>query len=261
MYLSQLLVNTGTDPDKPRPGLDWIKQTYRVHQRIWMAFPDDKRRTEDPFFLGTWAPEESAKPRRSEAGFLFRIEPDRPTRILVQSLLRPDWDYAFQNAPYLLSEPPQVRDFEPIFRSGESYRFRLVMLMVKRRTSRSEEGQPPADSDRVTEHPIRCLLPPDVNGGAARPDPNLTAWRDRLFQTALRHGFEVSDDPRLLRVQPTKNLRMKSEGRKQATSFNAATFDGLLTCTDPAQLRNAVINGVGRGKAFGMGLLSLAVLR
>jgi CRISPR system Cascade subunit CasE len=44
-----------------------------------------------------------------------------------------------------------------------------------------------------------------------------------------------------------------------AASFNAAAFDGMLKCVDAERLRSAVINGVGRGKAFGMGLLSLAV--
>jgi CRISPR system Cascade subunit CasE len=41
--------------------------------------------------------------------------------------------------------------------------------------------------------------------------------------------------------------------------FNAAMFEGMLACTDADKLRSAVISGIGRGKAFGMGLLSLAV--
>jgi CRISPR system Cascade subunit CasE len=235
MYLSQLLVNMGSDPAKPRPGLAWIKQTYRVHQRIWMAFPDDSRRAEDPFFLGQWANDATAKPRRSTGGFLFRIEPDHPTRILVQSLLKPDWDYAFQNAPYLLAEPPKVRQFEPEVSVGGRYRFRLVMLMVRRRSRKHRQADPKAP----LEVPIRC------------DDAQLTAWRDRLREVSAAHGFEAHD----LVVQPSRSLRMKNG----AASFNAAAFDGMLTCVDAERLRSAVINGVGRGKAFGMGLLSLAV--
>ncbi len=259
MYLSQLLVDTGHDPDKPRPGLEWIKQTYRVHQRLWMAFPDDKRRKEDPFFLGTWSPERPPKPQRNETGFLFRIEPDRPTRILVQSRQKPDWDYAFQNAPYLLAEPPQIREFNPQLRAGEVYRFRLVLQMVRRRHA-PVAGQEP-EAAKIVERPIRCLLPPEKDGGPNRPDTNLTAWRDRLAQLAERHGFTVNLDPKLLHVQPVTNLRMKPQGGKQAQSFNPAIFDGLLTCSDLALLHGAVVGGIGRGKAFGMGLLSLAVLK
>jgi CRISPR system Cascade subunit CasE len=49
--------------------------------------------------------------------------------------------------------------------------------------------------------------------------------------------------------------------KDKPTSFNAALFDGVLTCTSADRLKTAVINGVGRGKAFGMGLLSLAALK
>jgi CRISPR system Cascade subunit CasE len=240
MYLSQLLVNTGDDPDKPRPGLAWIKQTYRVHQRIWMAFPDDARRNEDPFFLGEWS--NTAKPQRRDGGFLFRIEPDRPTRILVQSVLRPDWEYAFQNAPHLLGEAPKVREFDPEFSFGQRFRFRLVMLMVKRRSKKHRQEDPNAP----LEVPIQCL----VNG---KPDPECGAWRERLREAADVHGFEIND----LRVQPSRIIRMKDK----PISFNAALFDGVLTCTSADRLKTAVINGVGRGKAFGMGLLSLAALK
>jgi CRISPR system Cascade subunit CasE len=252
MFLSQLLVNTAGHPDQPRPGREWIKQTYRVHQRIWMAFPNEERRRNDPFFLGTWSSEKGPKPRRDEAGFLFRIEPDLPTRVLVQSVLRPDWDYAFQNAPYLLAAPPLVREFSPTPQVGQSYRFRLIMLMVKRRTRREGEGK------ARSEHPIRCLLPPVKPGDRPRLDPAFTAWRERLTAAGSRHGFELGEYPQRLSVQPAPHLKMKPGGDGPADAFNAALFEGELVCTDTTRLTEAVINGIGRGRAFGMGLLSLA---
>lgn len=253
MYLSQLLVNPGSDPDKPRPGLDWVKQTYRVHQRIWMAFPDKHRMKEDPFFLGTWSSNAAAQTRRSEGGFLFRIEPELPMRILVQSHEQPHWDYAFQNASGLLVKEPQVREYEPTFADGQRFRFRLVMQMVTRKTVPTDkitEGQ-----KRRSEHPIRCLLPE-----SNQPDPAFTAWRNRLQAAASESGFTVSDDARLLLVQPATNLYMKPSAAERPKRYHAAQFDGTLTCTDAAKLREAVCNGIGRGKAFGMGLLSLATL-
>jgi len=256
MFLSQILVNSGSHPDQPRPGVEWTKQTYRVHQRIWMAFPDEHRQKEDPFFLGTWSSEELSKPRRQEGGFLFRIEPDPPMRVLVQSSVRPNWDYAFQNAPYLLAGPPLVREFDPSFEAGAVYRFRLVMQMVKRRTvptAELKDGQKPR-----SEHPIRCVLPAIDGSGRPRSDPEFRAWRERLSTVALQSGFATGEQ---LRVQPVTNLSMKPEGRSAPTRFNAAMFEGVLTCTDAELLRQAVVNGIGRGKAFGMGLLSLAVIR
>ncbi|MFS8202560.1 type I-E CRISPR-associated protein Cas6/Cse3/CasE [Streptomyces sp. CWNU-52B] len=35
-------------------------------------------------------------------------------------------------------------------------------------------------------------------------------------------------------------------------------FDGQATITDPDQLRHALLHGIGRAKAYGAGLLSLA---
>src|SRR5438046_1882322 len=74
MFLSLLHVNVGDDPDRPQPGRLWLRDVYRVHQRLWMAFPDAERRAEDPFFLGTWDGPgiASPKPKRREAGFRFR---------------------------------------------------------------------------------------------------------------------------------------------------------------------------------------------
>lgn len=259
MFLSQLLVNPGSHPDKPRPGLDWIKQTYRVHQRIWMAFPNTHQIKEDPFFLGTWSADSLAKPRRQDGGFLFRIEPEHPLRILVQSLEKPNWEYAFQNAPHLLAGTPQVREYEPSLHAGDTFRFRLVMLMVKRRTVPT--GSLTERTKVRSEHPIRCLLPADQPGAKPRLDPDFTAWRERLDAVATQHGFNLGAYLKQLKVQPVTNLYMKSEGNKQGKRFNAAMFEGLLTCTDPTLLREAVMNGIGRGKAFGMGLLSLAVIR
>lgn len=256
MFLSQLLVNMGSHPDKPRPGAEWIKQTYRVHQRIWMAFPDEHRLKEDPFFLGTWSTGSAAKPRREEAGFLYRIEPDPPARILVQSTTKPNWEYAFQNAPHLLTTAPQVREFDPGVEAGCDYRFRLVMLMVKRRSPRPGDSGP----GKEVESPIRCLLPPKAAGERSEFDPNLTAWRERLVWAAERNGFAVDAGAKTLRVQPVRNLRMKKTGAGEPPSFNAALFEGQLQCVDADKLRAAVVNGVGRGKAFGMGLLSLATL-
>lgn len=40
--------------------------------------------------------------------------------------------------------------------------------------------------------------------------------------------------------------------------LSIATFKGVLEVSDPQTLRHAVVNGIGRGKAYGCGLLTLA---
>ena len=51
MYLSQLVVNVGGNPNRLRPGLNWIRNPYRVHQRLAMAFPSPAQLAADPFFI------------------------------------------------------------------------------------------------------------------------------------------------------------------------------------------------------------------
>ena len=41
-------------------------------------------------------------------------------------------------------------------------------------------------------------------------------------------------------------------------AIETCTFEGVLDVTHPAALREAIVAGVGPGKAFGCGLLSLA---
>lgn len=257
MFLSQLLVNPGSHPDKPRPGVEWLKQTYRVHQRIWMAFPDTHRVKEDPFFLGTWTSGTGSRPQRAESGFLFRIEPEPPLRILVQSVTQPNWEYAFQNAPHLLAGQPQVREFEPVFTVGQMFRFRLVMQMVTRQTiAKSEAAQ--AAVKRRSEHPIPWLGPDSDESGTMRGDRGRSAWRAKLERASIGAGFDLIPFLDQLRIRPVRNLLMKRASGQPPRAFQAGLFDGQLICTDPERLRDSVVNGIGRGKAFGMGLLSLA---
>jgi hypothetical protein len=53
MYLSHLMIEVGSDPDRPRPGRLWLRNMYHVHQRLCMAFlpPVSKKNKDDPEFL------------------------------------------------------------------------------------------------------------------------------------------------------------------------------------------------------------------
>ena len=140
MYLSNLLIDVGDNPDRERPGRKWLRNIYHVHQRLCMAFPSDWRLKEDAPFLEPFKDEDfpllrnpNAKPQQPRHSFLFRINnqiEDDIARavILVQSEAEPNWDYAFGlkpglldprtkrpigNAGCLLAAPPQVRTTIP----------------------------------------------------------------------------------------------------------------------------------------------------
>ena len=51
MYLSHLLIDTGGNPDRERPGRKWLSNVYNVHRRLCMAFPFDFQKIEYPDFV------------------------------------------------------------------------------------------------------------------------------------------------------------------------------------------------------------------
>lgn len=289
MFLSLLHINIGNGPDRERPGRRWLRNLYRVHQRLCMGFPSASRKSADPDFLRPFSPQDfGPKPvhvaRGTGTGFLFRIDPQAGGRvvILVQSAPEPDWDYAFHNARYLLAAPPQVKPFNPAFEPGDRLCFRLFANPVRRvsRNSLDAEGKP------LDKKWIGKRVPV--------PAGQLEKWLDRH---AMAGGFTVAKDSCTIRpgyiyfnkdgsgqrgavekpvdgiasVAKQNCLRKYPQDNGDDTSGQAAgakppqrarlwsvRFDGVLTVTDSALFQEAIVRGIGPGKAFGFGLLSVA---
>ena len=73
--------------------------------------------------------------------------PGGRTVILVQSGVKPDWNYAFQNAGFLLAAPAETKLYEPRFALGQRLRFRLAANPTRKlsRNSRERDGKPVAE--------------------------------------------------------------------------------------------------------------------
>jgi len=257
MYLSSLLINIGDNPDRPRPGRAWLRNRYRVHQRLCMAFPSDLRKEGDPEFLAPYKPEDFPEqrhladqkknevdgatlnqvhaPRNDATGFMFRVDPPSNGRavIIVQSAREPDWGYAFHNANYLLAEPPKVKPFEPRFSKDQCLRFRLAANPTRRLSRHSPDAREESVGKRV---PI--------------PTDQLTDWLERRAESS---GFIIKRDATTL--QPGY-IYMNKNGDGQR--LRSILFNGLLRVTDADAFRQTLVRGIGSGKAFGFGLLSVA---
>lgn len=61
-------------------------------------------------------------------------------------------------------------------------------------------------------------------------------------------------------VRLSSRETLKFKRREHQVTLTRVQFDGVLEITDVAQLRSALTNGIGRGKAYGCGLLTLAPL-
>ncbi len=174
----------------------------------------------------------------AEERVLYRVElglGNLAAAILVQSFQRPDW--ARLEARSCLLRPPAVKPFEIEPVVGELFRFRLTANPTKRLKG-NFAGEGKADGKRV---------------GLVREEDQL-AWLNRK---AAQNGFGV------LSAQTTKTTQpegWKSDGAGQVYRIHCqgVQFDGLLEVQDAVLFHKALSGGIGSGKGFGFGLLSLA---
>jgi len=257
MYISTLLIDVGDNPDRPRPGRLWLRNLYRVHQRLCMGFPSARRKEDDPDFLKPYDPSGFAHvhaKRGAETGFLFRIEPKpggNPV-IVVLSAIRPDWGYAFHNARYLLAaEPEKPRPLQLRIESGDRYAFCLVANPTKRAPlSKAQRQEQEAAGNRV-KRPRRQLT------WDAQRNP-ADAFKEWLADRARGAGFRV-EKAEVSNIGYAYARRGDNEAK--SIRLRTARYEGVLEVTDADAFRKALLSGIGPAKAFGCGLLSIAPIR
>jgi CRISPR system Cascade subunit CasE len=235
MHLSVLLVNTGDQNcDRPRPGRLWLRNIYHVHQRLSMAFPSRENVQTDPLFLQPYNDKAFLRPK-----FLFRIErgvrgDQTRTVILVQSELAPNWDYAFQNAPGLV-ECWQTRPLDWNVATGQRFRFRLLANPTKKQQVEGSKSR----------------------GVALIGEELQKAWLSREGQ---KHGFslvEVTFERAGFKQGVKHDYKLSETAVERKLKLAAVKFEGVLEVTDAQKFAQALRSGVGSGKAFGCGLLSV----
>jgi CRISPR system Cascade subunit CasE len=165
--------------------------------------------------------------------------------LLVQSQLCPDWGFlAAPEKSYLLPlsacpsgivENPQVKTFDPELRAGQALAFRL-------------RANPTVKKDRQDKKQGRRV--------ALYREEDQLQWLARKLEAA---GAELLS-ARTSNETKTGGVRFR-QGARQELTYLSVQFDGVLRVRQAEQLRAAVVGGIGSGKGFGFGLLSLAPLQ
>lgn len=106
---------------------------------------------------------------------------------------------------------------------------------------------------RLTANPTKSL-PAKQTGQRGKVCAHITAEYQRQWLTehAEKNGFR----PEAFDVVQSKWLRFYKKDRRPVTLLSV-TYEGILTVTDPALFRQTLTNGIGRGKAYGMGMLTV----
>ena len=75
-----------------------------------------------------------------------------------------------------------------------------------------------------------------------------------LLDRAAKHGFALTEDSfTVTRVQ----WHHFAKRGTRPVSLLAVTYEGVLQVTDPEAFRNLLCQGMGRGKAYGLGLMTI----
>ena len=80
--------------------------------------------------------------------------------------------------------------------------------------------------------------------------------REWLMKKAARCGFSLEE--RQFDVVENDKLRFSKGSQKTQVSINVAVYEGELKVVDPDLFRQALTQGIGRAKAYGCGLLTIA---
>lgn len=161
---------------------------------------------------------------RQHWNILFRQEPGRPV-ILVQSDLMPRWDAL----PYGYTTNVETRSIDALFHQmqpGQALTFRL-----RANPTRKENGKRYFLKDQVAQR----------------------AWLERKAEAA---GFRV------VTLEPSRYSRLNGYKKDcRPIVLGTVMFQGILAIHQPDRFINALRVGIGTGRAYGCGMLSIAPVR
>lgn len=195
----------------------------------------------------------------------------------VMATLPPDTDYSesrilwrldeSKHAPTLYMLSPEKPDFSALVeqagwqtRPGESAHYGRLLAKL-------ENGQEWAF--RLAANPVKRHT--NKQTGKREVFPHVTAEQQQAWirERAPQWGFEVipavegqdvEECPMVSSRQDLAFARRNAEGKVGKVTHRKAQFDGALRITDVELFRKSLLSGMGRGKAYGMGLLTLAPL-
>lgn len=224
----------------PRHTSQWrFLRPYELHQILWKGFTGLKR-------------------GEAENRFLYRHqETENRHSILVQSATQPDWSFLADEAEGTTAE---MRPFNTnAIDNGDRLNFLLrANPVVYRKHPGGITKRIAVGSDRRRLAEMRGVDKEDLPSR----EQLLTDWLTRKGDTG---GFTIErgeEDRILCDVGPNMDIVLRKPEQKQDDRVTLTTvdFSGVLRVTDAKAFAETLRRGIGRGRAFGCGLLSVARL-
>lgn len=191
---------------------------------------------------------------------LWRLETADPHRavLYVVTASRPNWNHLVESAgwPDADGGAAAVKAYDPFLASlakGQRFAFRVK-----------------ANPTTATKRPVRPTvsqqeaLKKTTARGVVVGERTARAQLDWFLRRTERWGFDVEPDAeglpqlRIIERGRLSFVRSPQGSARCRVVMDTATFEGILVVVDPEVLRRVLTHGVGRGKAYGCGLVTLA---
>ena len=195
-----------------------LSDPQRIHAAVMASFP-------------------ALSPGSDTDRVLWRVDRlDPSTYIIVQSSRRPNFGHIVEQFGWPESgqkwDTLEYDDFLSKIKAGQCWRFRIVA------------------------NPVRSESRHDGTRGKIRPCLSVEDQLMWLSSRSEKLGFTLASEGTGFTVVSRENLSFKHGNSR--ISLVRASYEGVLEVTDPDAFRSALISGIGRGKAYGCGLLTLA---
>ncbi|MFJ6982585.1 MULTISPECIES: type I-E CRISPR-associated protein Cas6/Cse3/CasE [unclassified Streptomyces] len=185
---------------------------------------------------------------------LWRLDHQSRSEVLlyVVSPDRPDLTHLVEQAGWPTTGGWQTKPYAPFLdrlATDDTWAFRLTANPVH--SIRRHAAEPTKRTAHVTpHHQLDWLLRRQTDAGFAvveRPEPSPDGLPGAWREVVVHHRDDLAF-----------RKRNESETRAHKVTLTRVTYDGRLRVLDPDALRHTLTSGLGKAKAYGCGLMTLA---
>ncbi|MFF6955589.1 type I-E CRISPR-associated protein Cas6/Cse3/CasE [Streptomyces sp. NPDC008317] len=185
---------------------------------------------------------------------LWRLDQQSRSEVLlyIVSPERPDLTHLVEQAGWPTTGGWQTKPYAPFLTrltADDTWTFRLTANPVH--SIRRHAAEPTKRTAHVTpRHQLDWLLARQTDAGFAiveRPEPRPDGLPGAWHEVVVHNRGDLSF-----------GKRSETDDRAHQVKLTRVTYDGRLRVTDPDALRRTLTFGLGKAKAYGCGLMTLA---
>jgi len=160
---------------------------------------------------------------------------------------------------YLLILSEEIINFSTVseqFGFGSEYECKCYDSLLERITNGSKWHF------RLKANPIvqSKNIPAENGRGKVLAHISTAHQEEWLKRQSIKNGFSLSEGEWLV-TESRWYMFKKNREQKNKIKLLSVTYEGILTVTDSETFKKALINGIGREKAYGMGFLTVVEVR